>query len=138
MSPASGAFFKSTPVRPRRGPNPFAGIPFRAVEGRSQVAFQDSSRSSAAMTVVPILRPHPLIAIVSALAHDTGRNIRSTGEFVMNIMAASGFPRNHEVYLGSPAGSEQDRDPSLVTGQTAGDKGGCGRDRGEDRARGRQ
>jgi flavin reductase (DIM6/NTAB) family NADH-FMN oxidoreductase RutF len=41
--------------------------------------------------VMPILRPHPLIAIASALPRDTLRNIRSTGEFVVNVMGKPAF-----------------------------------------------
>ncbi|MCU0573262.1 MAG: flavin reductase family protein [Syntrophobacteraceae bacterium] len=41
--------------------------------------------------VMPILRPLPLIAIASALPRDTLRNIRSTGEFVVNVMGRPAF-----------------------------------------------
>ncbi|MHC1743172.1 MAG: flavin reductase family protein [Syntrophobacteraceae bacterium] len=41
--------------------------------------------------VMPILRPHPLIASASALPRDTLRNIRSTGEFVVNVMGKPAF-----------------------------------------------
>ncbi len=41
--------------------------------------------------VMPVLRPHPLIAIASALPRDTLRNIRSTGEFVVNVMGKPAF-----------------------------------------------
>jgi flavin reductase (DIM6/NTAB) family NADH-FMN oxidoreductase RutF len=41
--------------------------------------------------VMPILRPLPLIAIASALPRDTLRNIRSTGEFVVNVMGKPAF-----------------------------------------------
>lgn len=41
--------------------------------------------------VMPILRPYPLIAIASALPRDTLRNIRATGEFVVNVMGAPAF-----------------------------------------------
>jgi flavin reductase (DIM6/NTAB) family NADH-FMN oxidoreductase RutF len=41
--------------------------------------------------VMPILRPLPLIALASALPHDTLRNIRSTGEFVVNVMGKPAF-----------------------------------------------
>lgn len=42
-------------------------------------------------SVMPILRPLPLIAIASALPRDTLRNIRSTGEFVVNVMGRPAF-----------------------------------------------
>jgi flavin reductase (DIM6/NTAB) family NADH-FMN oxidoreductase RutF len=41
--------------------------------------------------VMPILRPHPLIALASALPRDTLRNIRSTREFVVNVMGKPAF-----------------------------------------------
>ena len=41
--------------------------------------------------VMPILRPLPLIAVASALPHDTLRNIRSTREFVVNVMGQPAF-----------------------------------------------
>ena len=41
--------------------------------------------------VMPILRPLPLIAVASALPHDTLRNIRNTGEFVVNVMGKPAF-----------------------------------------------
>jgi flavin reductase (DIM6/NTAB) family NADH-FMN oxidoreductase RutF len=41
--------------------------------------------------VMPILRPLPLIAVASALPHDTLRNIRTTGEFVVNVMGRPAF-----------------------------------------------
>ncbi|MGA7876681.1 MAG: flavin reductase family protein [Desulfoferrobacter sp.] len=41
--------------------------------------------------VMPILRPLPLIALASALPRDTLRNIRSSGEFVVNVMGKPGF-----------------------------------------------
>ena len=41
--------------------------------------------------VMPILRPHPLIALASALPRDTLRNIRSTREFVVNVMVKPAF-----------------------------------------------
>ncbi len=41
--------------------------------------------------VMPILRPLPLIAIASALPRDTLRNIRTTGEFVVNVMGKPAF-----------------------------------------------
>jgi flavin reductase (DIM6/NTAB) family NADH-FMN oxidoreductase RutF len=41
--------------------------------------------------VMPILRPLPLIAIASALPHDTLRNIRDTREFVVNVMGKPAF-----------------------------------------------
>ncbi len=41
--------------------------------------------------VMPILRPLPLIAIASALPRDTLRNIRSTGEFIVNVMGKPAF-----------------------------------------------
>ncbi len=42
-------------------------------------------------SVMPILRPLPLIALASALPRDTLRNIRSTGEFVVNVMGRPAF-----------------------------------------------
>jgi flavin reductase (DIM6/NTAB) family NADH-FMN oxidoreductase RutF len=42
-------------------------------------------------SVMPILRPLPLIAIASALPRDTLRNIRNTGEFVVNVMGRPAF-----------------------------------------------
>jgi flavin reductase (DIM6/NTAB) family NADH-FMN oxidoreductase RutF len=41
--------------------------------------------------VMPILRPLDLIAIASALPRDTLRNIRETGEFVVNVIGKPGF-----------------------------------------------
>lgn len=41
--------------------------------------------------VQPILRPYPLIALVSALPRDTLRNIRETGEFIVNVIGRPGF-----------------------------------------------
>jgi flavin reductase (DIM6/NTAB) family NADH-FMN oxidoreductase RutF len=41
--------------------------------------------------VMPILRPLPLIAVASALPHDTLRNIRNTREFVVNVMGKPAF-----------------------------------------------
>ncbi len=41
--------------------------------------------------VMPILRPLPLIALASALPRDTLRNIRSGGEFVVNVMGRPSF-----------------------------------------------
>jgi flavin reductase (DIM6/NTAB) family NADH-FMN oxidoreductase RutF len=41
--------------------------------------------------VMPILRPLDLIALASALPRDTLRNIRETGEFVVNVMGRPGF-----------------------------------------------
>lgn len=41
--------------------------------------------------VMPILRPLPLIAVASALPRDTLRNIRDTGEFVVNVMGRPSF-----------------------------------------------
>jgi flavin reductase (DIM6/NTAB) family NADH-FMN oxidoreductase RutF len=41
--------------------------------------------------VMPILRPLPLIAIASALPRDTLRNIRDTGEWVVNVMGRPAF-----------------------------------------------
>lgn len=41
--------------------------------------------------VMPILRPLPLIAIASALPWDTLRNIRETGQFVVNVMGRPSF-----------------------------------------------
>lgn len=43
--------------------------------------------------VVPVLRPLDLIAIVSALPRDTLRNIRETGEFVVNVVAPPCFKK---------------------------------------------
>jgi flavin reductase (DIM6/NTAB) family NADH-FMN oxidoreductase RutF len=42
-------------------------------------------------SIMPILRPLPLIAIASALPRDALRNIRSTGEFVVNVMGKPAF-----------------------------------------------
>ncbi|SFM92878.1 flavin reductase family protein [Thermodesulforhabdus norvegica] len=39
--------------------------------------------------VIPILRPLDLIAIASALPRDTLKNIRETGEFVVNVIGPS-------------------------------------------------
>lgn len=41
--------------------------------------------------VMPILRPYPLIALASALPRDTLRNIRETGEFVVNVIGRPAF-----------------------------------------------
>jgi flavin reductase (DIM6/NTAB) family NADH-FMN oxidoreductase RutF len=41
--------------------------------------------------VMPILRPLNLIALASALPRDTLRNIRQTGEFVVNVMGRPGY-----------------------------------------------
>jgi flavin reductase (DIM6/NTAB) family NADH-FMN oxidoreductase RutF len=41
--------------------------------------------------VMPVLRPLPLIALASALPRDTLRNIRSTGEFIVNVMGKPAF-----------------------------------------------
>jgi len=41
--------------------------------------------------VMPILRPLELIAIASALPRHTLKNIRETGEFVVNVMGAPSF-----------------------------------------------
>jgi len=41
--------------------------------------------------VMPILRPLDLIAIATALPRDTLRNIRETGEFVVNVIGRPGF-----------------------------------------------
>ncbi|MDY6863833.1 MAG: flavin reductase family protein, partial [Thermodesulfobacteriota bacterium] len=41
--------------------------------------------------VMPILRPLDLIAIASALPHDTLKNIRHTKEFVVNVMGNPSF-----------------------------------------------
>ena len=41
--------------------------------------------------VMPILRPLNLIAIASALPRDTLKNIRETGEFVVNVVGKPGF-----------------------------------------------
>lgn len=41
--------------------------------------------------VMPVLRPLPLIALASALPRDTLRNIRTTGQFIVNIMGLPGF-----------------------------------------------
>ena len=46
--------------------------------------------------VMPILRPLDLIAIASALPRDTLRNMRETGEFVINII---GRPKFKEAML---------------------------------------
>ena len=43
--------------------------------------------------VMPILRPLDLIAVASGLPRDTLRNIRSTGEFVVNVMGRPTFRR---------------------------------------------
>jgi flavin reductase (DIM6/NTAB) family NADH-FMN oxidoreductase RutF len=43
--------------------------------------------------VMPILRPLDLISIASALPRDTLRNIRETGEFVVNIIGRPGFKK---------------------------------------------
>ena len=43
--------------------------------------------------VMPILRPFELIALASALPRDTLRNIRQTGEFVVNVMGRPGSAR---------------------------------------------
>jgi flavin reductase (DIM6/NTAB) family NADH-FMN oxidoreductase RutF len=42
-------------------------------------------------SVMPILRPLPLIAIASALTRDTLRNIRATRQFVVNVMGKPAF-----------------------------------------------
>uniref|UniRef100_A0A831ZJJ4 Flavin reductase family protein n=1 Tax=Desulfacinum infernum TaxID=35837 RepID=A0A831ZJJ4_9BACT len=41
--------------------------------------------------VMPILRPLPLIAVASALPRDTLRNIRETGQFVVNVIGRPAF-----------------------------------------------
>jgi len=41
--------------------------------------------------VMPVLRPLNLVAIASALPRDTLRNIRETGEFVVNVMGRPAF-----------------------------------------------
>jgi len=41
--------------------------------------------------VMPILRPYPLIALASAIPRDTLRNIRKTGEFVVNVIGRPVF-----------------------------------------------
>ncbi|MEJ5348000.1 MAG: flavin reductase family protein [Desulfosoma sp.] len=41
--------------------------------------------------VMPILRPLPLIAVASALPRDTLRNIRETGDFVVNVIGKPSF-----------------------------------------------
>ncbi|MEJ5365930.1 MAG: flavin reductase family protein [Desulfosoma sp.] len=41
--------------------------------------------------VMPILRPLPLIAVASALPRDTLRNIRDTGQFVVNVIGRPSF-----------------------------------------------
>lgn len=41
--------------------------------------------------VMPILRPLPLIAVASALPRDTLRNIRETGEFIVNVIGRPSF-----------------------------------------------
>ncbi len=43
--------------------------------------------------VMPILRPLDLIAIASALPRDTLKNIRETGEFVVNVMGRPSFKK---------------------------------------------
>lgn len=43
--------------------------------------------------VMPILRPLDLIAVASALPRDTLKNIRDTGEFVVNIMGKPSFDK---------------------------------------------
>ena len=41
--------------------------------------------------VMPVLRPLDLIALASALPRDTLRNIRETGEFVVNVIGRPSF-----------------------------------------------
>lgn len=43
--------------------------------------------------VMPVLRPLDLIAVASALPRDTLRNIRETGDFVVNVMGKPSFDK---------------------------------------------
>jgi flavin reductase (DIM6/NTAB) family NADH-FMN oxidoreductase RutF len=54
--------------------------------------------------VMPILRPLDLVAIASALPRDTLRNIRDTGEFVINVIGKPGFKRAMQTAKNYPPG----------------------------------
>ncbi len=54
--------------------------------------------------VMPVLRPLDLVALASALPRDTLRNIRETGEFVINVMGRPSFDRAMNTARNYPAG----------------------------------
>ena len=54
--------------------------------------------------VMPILRPLDLVAIASALPRDTLRNIRETGEFVINVIGRPGFKKAMQTAKNYPPG----------------------------------
>lgn len=54
--------------------------------------------------VMPVLRPLDLVALASALPRDTLRNIRETGEFVINVIGKPSFDRAMRTAKNYPAG----------------------------------
>lgn len=65
--------------------------------------------------VMPVLRPYPLIAIASALPRDTLRNIRSTREFVVNVMGKPAFREAMQCAKEYPPGINELEEVGLET-----------------------
>ena len=73
---------------PRKCSSDFFPLPVTVI---TTVDLQGIPNAAPYSCVMPILRPLPLIAVASALPHDTLRNIRSTREFVVNVMGQPAF-----------------------------------------------
>jgi len=65
--------------------------------------------------VMPILRPLNLIALASALPRDTLRNIRETGEFVVNVMGTPAFDKAMRTARNYPTGVSELEEEDIDT-----------------------
>lgn len=65
--------------------------------------------------VMPILRPLDLITIASALPRDTLRNIRATGEFVVNVIGRPRFKESMQTAKNYPPGVNELEEVGLET-----------------------
>ncbi len=65
--------------------------------------------------VMPILRPLSLIAIASAPPRHTLKNIRETGEFLVNIMGIPSFDKGMMTAKNYPLGTDELKEAGLRT-----------------------
>ena len=64
--------------------------------------------------VMPILRPFDLIALASAPPRDTLRNIRETGEFIVNVVGRPSFKKAMRCAKAYPAGVDEMKEVELA------------------------
>ena len=79
------------------------------------VDLQGTPNAAPYSCVMPILRPLPLIVLASALPRDTLRNIRSSREFVVNVMGKPGFQAAMKCAKDYPAGVNELAEEGVAT-----------------------